>query len=123
MMQDRNGTLQEKARTTMDTIAANIERATDTPLGRTAQAVSESSEFYDSHEPMNSAKRMMLVAGAGVAMATSLMMQLTGRKHEALFFGLWVPTLLTVALWYQLVKAEPQQQSANAPTVNPQLFR
>lgn len=30
-------------------------------------------------------------------------MQMQGRKHEALFVGQWAPTLVSFALWYQMV--------------------
>jgi hypothetical protein len=35
-------------------------------------------------------------------------MQMQGRKGEALFVGQWAPTLISFALWYQIVKSTSQ---------------
>jgi hypothetical protein len=51
----------------------------------------------------------MLLAGAGLSILGSLVMQLTGKKHEALFIGQWAPTLVSIALWYQIVKTQEQR--------------
>ena len=98
--------MRDKAESSTDSIAGSIERAADNPVGRMAQGVSESNERHDAREPMNSLMRTMLLSGAGMAIVASLSMQMMGRKHEALFFGQWAPTLLTIALWYQLVKGQ-----------------
>ncbi|HEV7179925.1 MAG TPA: hypothetical protein VGN11_08635 [Candidatus Baltobacteraceae bacterium] len=59
--------------------------------------------------------RTVLLSGAGLAIATSLVMQMSGRKHESLFFGQWVPTLVAVALWYQMIKGQQGQTSRARP--------
>lgn len=87
-----------------DTISGSIRDATDNPMGRAAQGISESNERNDSREPMNSTMRTILLAGAGLSILGSLAMNVMGRKHQALFLGQWAPTLLIIALWYQEVK-------------------
>jgi hypothetical protein len=62
-----------------------------------------------SNEPANATIRSMLLAGAGLSILGSLVMQLTGKKHEALFIGQWAPTLVSIALWYQIVKTQEQR--------------
>jgi hypothetical protein len=57
-------------------------------------------------EPVNASIRTALLVAAGGAVAGSLIMQMMGRKHEALFVGQWAPTLVSVALWYQIVKSQ-----------------
>ncbi len=46
-------------------------------------------------------KRMWsgFILGAFVSMIASLVLQLKGRKHESLFIGQWVPTLLLLGLY------------------------
>jgi hypothetical protein len=73
--------------------------------GEVARNMSEPLERGLANEPANSTIRTMCLAGAGIAVAASLMMQLRGNKHEALFFGQWAPTLIAFALWYQIVKS------------------
>lgn len=41
---------------------------------------------------------------AGGSIATSLALQLLGKKHESLFFGQWAPTFLILGLYNKLVK-------------------
>ncbi len=119
-----NATTYDKARQATDSISGSIERGTDTPIGRMAQGISESNEQHDAREPMNSTMRTVLLSGAGMAIAASLAMQLMGRKHEALFFGQWAPTMLTIALWYQLVKGQQGHvHGRSQPTLDPSLYR
>jgi hypothetical protein len=60
------------------------------------------------NEPMNSMIRTLCLMGAGASILGSLVMQMRGRKHEALFVGQWAPTLISFALWYQIVKSRSQ---------------
>lgn len=59
-----------------------------------------------SPEPVNASIRTALLVAAGGAVAASLIMQMMDRKHEALFVGQWAPTLVSIALWYQIVKSQ-----------------
>lgn len=100
-------TTQEKARTTTDAVTESMERtASSMPASQAAAEISGSMERNWANEPVNSTARSVLMAGAGLAVLGSLVMQMTGRKHESLFMGQWAPTLLLVALWYQLVKGQ-----------------
>jgi hypothetical protein len=60
------------------------------------------------NEPVNANVRTILLAATGISIAISLAMQSMNRKHEALFVGQWAPTLMTAALWYQIVKSQRQ---------------
>lgn len=80
-----------------------------------ARAASETTERELSGEPANSTIRGALLAFAGLSILGSLALQFTGRKAEALFVGQWPPTLVAIALWYQIVKSErggPASQAA-----------
>jgi hypothetical protein len=41
---------------------------------------------------------------AGACIAGSLALRLSGRRHDALFLGQWVPTLLILGVYNKLVK-------------------
>lgn len=43
---------------------------------------------------------------AGAAIATSLVLQIVGRKPKSLFFGQWVAPFLLLGLYNKLVKLE-----------------
>ena len=73
--------------------------------------ISESLERTLGDEPGSSTIRTALLAGAGLSILASLALQSTGRKHEALFVGQWPPTLIAIALWFQITK----QQQRTAP--------
>jgi hypothetical protein len=88
---------------TGDALGTEAGRASS--AGEVARNISEPMESGLANEPVNSTIRTLCLAGAGLAVATSLMMQLRGNKHEALFFGQWAPTLIAFALWYQIVKS------------------
>lgn len=74
--------------------------------GEIAHSMSEPMERGLSREPVNSSIRTALLAAAGASILGSLIMQMQGRKHEALFVGQWAPTLVSFALWYQIVKSQ-----------------
>jgi hypothetical protein len=42
--------------------------------------------------------------GGVSAIGISLILKLTGRRHDALFVGQWVPTLLLLGVYNKLVK-------------------
>ena len=42
--------------------------------------------------------------GALASIGLSLVLKVTGRKHEALFVGQWVPTFLLLGIYNKLVK-------------------
>lgn len=110
---DTSNSFQDRARSASDRVAGTIERSTDNPVGHIAHGISESNEQHDAREPMNSTMRALLLAGAGTAIAASMVMQVTGRKHESLFVGMWAPTLISVALWYQIVKGQQGHVAAH----------
>lgn len=84
----------------------DLERRSASAPAEAARAVSEPMERSLSNEPANSLIRTVCLVGAGAAILGSIGMQIQGRKHEALFVGQWVPTLVSVALWYQIVKGQ-----------------
>jgi hypothetical protein len=45
-----------------------------------------------------------LLWAAGASIATSLILKLLDRHHEALFVGQWAPTILILGLYNKLVK-------------------
>jgi hypothetical protein len=69
-----------------------------------AAAVSNSMEHIVGSEPMNSTIRTALLIATGASIVTSLVLQITDKKNEALFVGQWAPTILLIALWGQVVK-------------------
>lgn len=71
-----------------------------------AQRGSEPLERTVSNEPANSLIRTVCLVGAGGSILGSLIMQMRGRKDDALFVGQWAPTLVSIALWYQIVKSQ-----------------
>lgn len=71
--------------------------------------ISGSIERNVSREPANSDVRTFLLIGAGGAIVASLIMQMMRRKEDALFVGQWAPTLVSAALWYQIVKAQRER--------------
>lgn len=72
--------------------------------------ISEPMERGLGNEPANSLIRTICLAAAGGAILGSLTMQIMGRKHESLFVGQWAPTFIAIALWYQIVKSQRQQE-------------
>lgn len=100
----------ETTERTMDTVRGDV-----LGQGGPAVAASETTERVLSGEPANSNIRTALLAFAGASVLASLFFQITGKKNEALFIGQWPPTLVAVALWYQIVKSErggPASQQA-----------
>jgi hypothetical protein len=47
---------------------------------------------------------------AGASIATSLILKLLDRHHEALFVGQWAPTILILGLYNKLVKQHGSDQ-------------
>ncbi len=111
IIMDSTYNVKDQARSASDAIAGAVERSTNNTAGRVAQGISESNERHDAREPMNSTMRTLLLAGAGIAIVSSLAMQLSGRKQESVFVGQWAPTLISIALWYQMVKGQQLQSS------------
>jgi hypothetical protein len=79
-------------------------RAAKSPAGKTAREVTERLERAAADRPTNALMRATLIGASGLAMLLSLGLAVSNRKHEALYIGQWVPTLLIVALWGQTVK-------------------
>src|SRR5262249_20064113 len=46
----------------------------------------------------------LFVWAAGACVVGSLLLQFSGKQHESLFIGQWVPTLLILGLYNKLVK-------------------
>lgn len=63
--------------------------------------IAEAIETYTGKIPSD----VYLWAAAGT-MALSLGCFLAGKKHSALFFGQWAPSLLVIGLYNKLVKVE-----------------
>jgi hypothetical protein len=85
-----------------------MQRMGSASAGEIAQRGAEPLERRLANEPMNSTIRTACLIGAGASILGSLVMQMQGRKNEALFVGQWAPTLISFALWYQIVKSESQ---------------
>jgi hypothetical protein len=85
-----------------------MQRMGATSSGDIAQRGAEPLERGLAREPVNSTIRTVCLIGAGASILGSLMMQIRGRKGEALFIGQWAPTLIAFALWYQIVKSQSQ---------------
>jgi hypothetical protein len=83
-----------------------LQRMGSNTAGEIAQRGSEPLERGLSNEPVNTTIRTACLIGAGAAMLASLVMQMQGRKSEALFVGQWAPTLVSISLWYQIVKSQ-----------------
>lgn len=73
--------------------------------GQTARGLSAPLERNLAQEPINSTVRTLLLTAAGASIVGSLVMQMQNRREEALFVGQWAPTLMVMALWYQVVKS------------------
>ena len=73
-----------------------------------ARKVRDTSEHVEhavgKHRSANAVWRSFFMAAAGTAAFLSVSMLASGRKHESLFIGQWVPTFLITALWAQVVK-------------------
>lgn len=63
--------------------------------------ITRSIERYTSQAP--SGFYLSLAVGC---MGTSALLHLAGRKHDALFVGQWVPTILIMGLYNKLVRVE-----------------
>lgn len=85
-----------------------MQRMGTSSAGEIADRGAEPLERTLSNEPVNSGIRTACLIGAGASILGSLVMQMQGRKHEALFVGQWAPTLISFALWYQIVKSQSQ---------------
>jgi hypothetical protein len=74
---------------------------------RAGKAISKTSERVEGivgSRSANSLWRSVFLTAAASAMVTSLGLLLVNKKHEGLFVGQWVPTLLLAALWGQLIQ-------------------
>lgn len=97
----------------METTSQTIRDSANSPMGNTARGLSAPLERNLAQEPVNSTVRTLLLLAAGASIAGSLIMQMQDRKHEALFVGQWAPTLMIMALWYQVVKSRTYYSGAN----------
>jgi len=97
---------EESLRSASEAIHQNVQKAVNNPAGHVMHDLNDMNERNYATEPLNTTMRSILLGGAGLAIATSMIMQVTGRKHESLFLGQWVPTLVSVALWYQIIKGQ-----------------
>ncbi|MDQ2680777.1 MAG: hypothetical protein M3Y21_07135 [Candidatus Eremiobacteraeota bacterium] len=101
--------IEATAKKAANSTVGSIDQAANTPQGKLAADVSNTLEHRLAKEPSNSTLRTALMLGAGSVVIGSLAMHLAGRKHEALFLAQWVPTILLVALWGQVVKIGDQR--------------
>jgi hypothetical protein len=72
--------------------------------GRAVRKTTERIERVVRSRPANLLWRGLFLSAAGAAMVTSLGLLLANKKHEGLYVGQWVPTLLLAALWGQVVQ-------------------
>jgi hypothetical protein len=78
--------------------------AARTPAGKAlSQAVGEAERLV-ADRPVNALWRSLLLGAGAMAMLVSAGFAASGRKHEALYVGQWVPTLLIGALWLHTVR-------------------
>lgn len=89
-------------------MTGHMQETSVTSAGEIARRGAEPLERRLAGEPANSVIRTFCLIGAGASILGSLMMQMRGRKGEALFIGQWAPTLISFALWYQIVKSKSQ---------------
>ena len=82
----------------------SVKDAASTPAGQAAQQVTEQVERIVADRPVNNVWRSAFVGASAVALLASLGLAMAKRRHEALFVGQWVPTLLITALWGQTVR-------------------
>ena len=80
-------------------------RADKSKIARKVRDTSEHVEHaVGKHRSANALWRSFFLAAAGTAAFLSFGMLVAGRRHESIFVGQWVPTLLITALWAQVVK-------------------
>ena len=75
-----------------------VDKVTNRPE-RTEGGVAKAIEKQTSKMPSD----WFLVAAAA-AIGTSIVMQATGSRHRALFFGQWVPSILLLGVYNKIVK-------------------
>jgi len=78
--------------------------AASTPVAKVAREVTDQVERVVARRPTNELWRAGLLGASATAMAASLIFAISNRKHEALYVGQWVSTLLLAALWAQTIK-------------------
>ena len=95
----------ELADNVADTAEGMAKKADKSKIARKVRDTSETVEHaVGAHRSANAVWRSFFLAAAGTAAFLSFGMLVSGRKHESLFFGQWVPTFLVTALWAQVVK-------------------
>ncbi len=95
----------ELAESVADTAEDMAKKADRSKIARKVRDTSETVEHaVGKHRSANAVWRSFFMIAAGTAALLSASMLASGRKHESLFIGQWVPTLLITALWAQVVK-------------------
>lgn len=96
---------------TEETVAEAIERArdaakemADSRTGRAARHAADRVERAVSSGAENAMWRTLWLTLAGAATLGSLSMFVARRKHESLYMGQWVPVLMMLAMWGQIVR-------------------
>jgi hypothetical protein len=96
---------------TEESVSEAIERAKDAAseaaesrTGRAARHVADRVERAVSSRPENAMWRTLWLTLAGAATLGSIGMYAARRKHESLYVGQFVPVLMMLALWGQLVR-------------------
>jgi LPXTG-motif cell wall-anchored protein len=96
---------------TEENVSQAIERAKDAAKqavgsrsGRAARHLTDRVERAVASRPENALWRTLWLTLAGAATLGSLGMFAVRRKHESLYIGQWVPVLMMLALWGQIVR-------------------
>ncbi|MDQ2818641.1 MAG: hypothetical protein M3T49_10640 [Candidatus Eremiobacteraeota bacterium] len=100
---------QQKAESASDGIRDAAAQAGNSDIANAAHQTSRTLEDTAAQEPVNSTMRTVLLGLAGVSMLTAIALHLSDKKSNSVFVGQWVPTLLIIALWNQIVKGQRGQ--------------
>lgn len=73
-------------------------------MRRTVERMGEPSPLETMFEPFEHMPSSLYYFGMLGSIAASLYLFLSGRRWEALFVGLWPPTILNAALFYKLLR-------------------
>jgi hypothetical protein len=76
------------------------------PIGRSEGPIARAIEEQTTKLPSD-----VFLWAPGASIATSLILKILDRHHEALFVGQWAPTILILGLYNKLVKQHGSDQS------------
>ncbi len=73
-------------------------------MRRTVRGMTEESPLETMFQPFENMPSSLYYLGMLGSIAASLWLFMSGRRWEALFVGLWPPTILNAALFYKLLR-------------------